>query len=154
RVGSAVLVAAQVTIAVVLLAGTGAAIRALIDLYRAPLGYDPTHVTIAQIYLPIGSYTSWPERTALYERLRSEVRRVSGIEGSSISLIPTGPPPTGGMLTRIDADGLRGEDRDAIALLVASDYFSTLKMPLVRGRTWSVRDDARAEAVTVINETM
>ncbi|HEY7185746.1 MAG TPA: ABC transporter permease [Vicinamibacterales bacterium] len=154
RVGSAVLVAAQVTIAVVLLAGTGAAIRALIDLYRAPLGYDPTRVTIAQIYLPIGSYTSWAERTALYERLRSEVRRVSGVEGSSISLIPTGPPPTGGMLTRIDADRLRGEDREAIALLVASDYFSTLKMPLVRGRTWSVSDDARAEAVTVINETM
>jgi len=154
RVGSAVLVAAQVTIAVVLLAGTGAAIRALVDLYRAPMGYDPTRITVAQIYLPIGSYTTWPERTALYERLRSEVRKASGVEASSISLIPTGPPPTSGMTTRIDADGLRDDDREVLAHLVASDYFSTLKMPLVHGRTWSVADDARAEAVTVINETM
>jgi putative ABC transport system permease protein len=154
RVGSGVLVAAQVAIAVVLLAGTGAAIRALVDLYRAPAGYDPTRVTIAQIYLPIGSYTTWPERTALYERLRSEVRTASGVEGSSISLIPTGPPPTGGMTTRIDADGLRADDREVLTHQVASDYFSALKMPLVRGRTWSIADDARAEAVTVINETM
>jgi hypothetical protein len=37
---------------------------------------------------------------------------------------------------------------------VASDYFSTLKMPLVRGRAWSADDDVRAEPVVVINETM
>ena len=35
---------------------------------------------------------------------------------------------------------------------MASDYFATLKMPLVRGRVWSARDDGRAEGVTVINE--
>jgi predicted permease len=154
RTGSAVLLAAQVTIAVVLLAGTGAAMRALVDLYRAPVGYDPTRVTIAQIYLPIGSYTTWPARTALYERLRSEVRRASGVESASISLIPTGPPPTGGMATRIEAEGLRDDDREVLVQLVASDYFSTLRMPIARGRTWSSADDARAEAVTVINETM
>jgi predicted permease len=154
RVGSGVLVAAQVTVAVVLLAGTGAAIRALVDLYRAPAGYDPTRVTIGQIHLPIGSYTTWEERVALYERLRSEVARESSVESSTISLIPTGPPPTGGMSMHIDADGLRSGDREVMTLAVASDYFSTLKMPLTRGRMWSASDDRRAAAVTVINETM
>jgi len=154
RIGSGILIAAQVTIAVVLLAGTGAAIRALVDLYRAPAGYDPSRVTIAQIYLPIGSYTTWPERVAVYERVRAEVGREVSVEGSSISLIPTGPPPRTGGLTRIDADGLRATDREVLAHSVASDYFSTLKMPLARGRMWTASDDARAEAVTVINETM
>ena len=142
------------TIAVVLLAGTGAAIRALVDLYRAPLGYDPTHVTIAQIYLPAGSYTNWPARVALYQRLRSEVTSDSAVESATISLIPTGPPPTTGMATRIEADGLPADDGEVLAHSVASDYFSTLKMPLVRGRTWSAADDERAEPVVVINETM
>jgi predicted permease len=154
HVGSSVLVASQVVIAVVLLAGTGAAIRTLVDLYRAPAGYDPARITVAQIYLPIGSYTTWPQRVALYERLRSEVAREASVEGSSVSLIPTGPPPRTGVLARIEADGLQISDREALAHLVASDYFSTLKMPLVRGRTWSTSDDARAEPVTVINETM
>ena len=43
------------------MAGTRAAIRGLVDLYRAPVGYDPTRVTLAQLYLPIGSYTTWPD---------------------------------------------------------------------------------------------
>ena len=154
RRGSNVLVTAQVTIAVVLLAGTGAAIRALIDLYRAPAGYDATRVTIAQIYLPIGRFTSWPERVALYQRLRSEVASEASVEGSSLSLIPTGPPPSTGMAARIEADGLRSDDREVLTHAIASDYFSTLKIPLTRGRMWSASDDARAEAVAVINETM
>ena len=55
-------------------------------------------VTVAQIYLPTGRYTTWPERADFYERLRAEVARESVVEGSTISLIPTGPPPTSGML--------------------------------------------------------
>jgi predicted permease len=154
RASSGFLVAAQVTIAVVLLAGTGAAIRALVDLYRAPVGYDPTRVTIAQIYLQVGTYTDWPARVALYQRLRSEVTSESVVESATISLIPTGPPPRTGSPTRIDADGLGADDREVLRHSVASDYFSTLKMPLVRGRAWSAADDERARPVVVINETM
>jgi len=123
-------------------------------LYRAPIGYDPARVTVAQIYLPTGRYTTWPERVAVYERLRAEVSHESLVEGSTISLIPTGPPPTTGMSTRIDAQGLRDDTREVLVHSVASDYFATLKMPLARGRVWSASDDARAEGVTVINETM
>jgi hypothetical protein len=91
---------------------------------------------------------------ALYQRLRAEVGRAASVEGSTISLIPTGPPPRTGVATRIDADGLRDEDREVLAHSVASDYFSTLKMSLARGRMWSASDDARAEAVAVVNETL
>jgi len=152
---SGFLVASQVTIAVVLLSGTGAAIRALVDLYRAPTGYDPARVTIAQIHLQVGTYTNWPARVALYQRLRSEVASESVVESATISLIPTGPPPRTGSPTRIDADGLpAGDNREVLRHSVASDYFSTLKMPLVRGHAWSAADDERAEPVVVINETM
>jgi putative ABC transport system permease protein len=154
RASSGILIATQVTIAVVLLAGTGAAIRALVDLYRAPVGYDPTRMTVAQIYLQVGTYTNWPARVALYQRLRSEVNSESVVEGSTLSLIPTGPPPRTGSPARIDADGLGADAREVFRHSVASDYFSTLKMPLVRGRTWSADDDARAAPVVVINETM
>jgi hypothetical protein len=78
----------------------------------------------------------------------------SVVESATISLIPTGPPPRTGSPTPIDADGLRADDREVLRHSVASDYFSTLKMPLVRGRAWSAADDERAEPVVVINETM
>jgi predicted permease len=153
-VGSGLLITVQVTIVVVLVAGTGASMRALVDLYRAPAGYDSARVTAAQIYLPTGRYTTWRERVALYERLRTEVSRESVVEGSTIGLIPTGPPPRTGVSTRIEAQGLRDANREVLAHSVASDYFATLKMPLARGRMWTASDDARAEGVAVINETM
>ena len=155
---SGFLVATQVTIAVVLLAGTGAAIRTLIDLYRAPLGYDPTRVTIAQIHLQVGTYMNWPARVALFQRMRSEVTSEPVVESATISLIPNAPPPRSGSPIRVDvfkgADGLRADDEEVLRHSVSSDYFSTLKMPLVRGRAWSTTDDERGEPVAVINETM
>ncbi len=46
------LLAAQIALTVLLLAGTGAAVRGLIGLYRTSLGYDPHNVIIASINLP------------------------------------------------------------------------------------------------------
>ncbi len=147
-------VAVQVAVAVLLLAGTGAAIRSLLELYRAPVGYDQTHVTIAQFNLPEGRYTAWPERVRFFERLRSEVAHTSSVESSTLSLVPTVTPPQINGPTPVEADGLLAEEREVRAGAVASDYFSTLRIPLVRGRMWSASDDARGEAVSVINETL
>ena len=47
-----ILLAAQIAVTVLLLAGTGAAVRVLIDLYRTSLGYEPHHVIVATINLP------------------------------------------------------------------------------------------------------
>src|SRR5215510_10509552 len=70
------LLAAQLALTVLLLGGTGAAVRVLIGLYRTSLGYDPHNVIIASINLPDGSapttsYTEWADRATFYERLRS-----------------------------------------------------------------------------------
>ena len=46
------LLAAQIALTVLLLAGTGATVRVLIGLYRTSLGYDPHNVIIASINLP------------------------------------------------------------------------------------------------------
>src|SRR6476661_1888590 len=69
------LLAAQIALTVLLLAGTGAAVRALIGLYRTSLGYDPHNVIIASINLPDASinlpensHTEWAERATFYER--------------------------------------------------------------------------------------
>src|SRR5439155_12499734 len=46
------LLAAQIALTVLLLAGTGATVRGLIGLYRTSLGYDPHNVIIASVNLP------------------------------------------------------------------------------------------------------
>src|SRR5947209_15250662 len=61
------LLAAQIALTVLLLAGTGAAVRGLIGLYRTSLGYDPHNVIIESNTLPENHYTNWAERAAFYE---------------------------------------------------------------------------------------
>ena len=149
HVGSAVLVAAQVAIVVVLL---GEPARPCARWWiHARHQLRPCASPSRRSTCRPGAIR--PGRSvALYERLRAEVARESAVEGSTISLIPTGPPPTSGMSTRIDAEDLRGGDREVLTHSVASDYFATLKMPLVRGRTWTAADDV--QTVAVINETL
>ncbi len=148
-----VVVAVQVSLAVLLLAGTGAAIRSLLELYRAPLGYDQTRVTIAQFNLPEGRYPAWTDRARFYERLRAEIALTPSVDSSTLSLVPTATPPQISGPIPIEADGLKG-DREVREGRIASDYFSTLRIPLVRGHMWSTSDDARGEGVAVINETL
>src|SRR5947209_11118273 len=80
------LLAAQIALTVLLLAGTGAAVRALIGLYRTSLGYDPHNVIIASINLPDRTspgqnrYTEWADRATFYERLRNRMADVPQVE--------------------------------------------------------------------------
>jgi hypothetical protein len=53
------LLAAQIALTVLLLVGTGAAVRVLIGLYRTSLGYDPHDVIVATINLPENTYREW-----------------------------------------------------------------------------------------------
>ena len=79
------LLAAQIALTVLLLAGTGATVRGLIGLYRTSLGYDPHNVIIASINLPENSYTEWADRATFYARLRN---RMADVPKSNRSRLP------------------------------------------------------------------
>src|SRR5262245_25034767 len=103
------LLAAQIALTVLLLAGTGAAIRVLIGLYRTSLGYDPHHVIIATINLPdrsapTASYTEWADRAAFYERLLNQIRDVPQVESVAIATF-SGIPPRSGQPAVVEVPG-------------------------------------------------
>src|SRR5882672_1609799 len=95
------LLAAQIALTVLLLAGTGAAVRALTGLYRTSLGYDPHHVIIASINLPDraspgqNSYTEWADRATFYERLRNRMADVPQVESIALATYSGIPPRSG-----------------------------------------------------------
>ncbi len=79
------LLAAQIALTVLLLAGTGATVRVLIGLYRTSLGYDPHNVIIALINLPENGYTKWADRATFYERLRNQIADVPEVESVALA---------------------------------------------------------------------
>ena len=147
------LLAAQIALTVLLLAGTGAAVRVLMGLYRTSLGYDPHHVIIASINLPENSYTKWADRFTFYERLRNRIADVPQVE--SVALATYATPPRSGERSVVDVPGrdMTG-DEAPILQRISAHYFATMKIPLVRGRVWSDSESAGAPHVAVVNQTM
>lgn len=148
------LLAAQIALTVLLLAGTGATVRVLIGLYRTSLGYDPHNVIIASIHLPENSYTKWADRFTFYERVRNQVAEVPQVE--SIALASnSGIPPESGQQSVVEVPGQdRTEGRTAILQRISADYFATMRLPLLRGRVWSDSESAGTPHVAVVNHTM
>ncbi len=153
------LLAAQIALTVLLLAGTGAAVRGLIGLYRTSLGYDPHNVIVASINLPDLSapttgYTKWADRAAFYERLRNRMADVPQVESVALATF-SGIPPQSGQRSVVDVPGrdMTG-DEAPIVQRISGDYFATMKIPLIRGRVWSDSESAGTPHVAVVNQTM
>ncbi len=147
------LLAAQIALTVLLLAGTGAAVRVLIGLYRTSLGYDPHNVIIASINLPENSHTEWADRATFYERLRNRMADVPQVE--SVALATYATPPRSGERSVVDVPGrdMTG-DEAPILQRISAHYFATMKTPLIRGRVWSDSESAGTPHVAVVNQTM
>jgi predicted permease len=153
-----VLLAAQIALTVLLLAGTGAAVRGLIGLYRTSLGYDPHNLIIARISLPdrsapTTSHTEWAERATFYEGLRNRMADVPHVQ--SVALATYGIPPGSGERAEVEVPG-RGMagDEAPVVQRISGRYFATMKIPLVRGRVWSDSEGAGTPHVAVINQAM
>ena len=148
------LLAAQIALTVLLLAGTGATVRGLIGLYRTSLGYDPHNVIIASINLPENSYTEWADRATFYERLRNRMADVPQVESIALATY-SGIPPRSGARSVVEVPGrdMTG-DEAPILQRISAHYFATMKIPLIRGRVWSDSESAGVPHVAVVNQTM
>ncbi|MGE5837439.1 MAG: ABC transporter permease, partial [Acidobacteriota bacterium] len=148
------LLAAQIAVTVLLLAGTGAAVRVLIGLYRTSLGYDPHDVIVATINLPENTYRDWAGRATFYERLRDRVAEVPQVESVALATY-SGIPPWSGQRSVVEVPGRDTPGDDApIAQRISADYFSTMKIPLIRGRVWSDSESGGTPHVAVVNQAM
>jgi len=71
------LIAVQIALTLVLLAGAGSATKGFLRMIRTPLGYDPHHVMSVGIPLRANSYGTWAARGAYFEQLRAKVAKTS-----------------------------------------------------------------------------
>jgi predicted permease len=142
---------AQCAATVVLLAAAGAALRTLVMLTTAPLGYNPQNVSVfgATLRGSVGTQ----EMADYAERIRSAAVSVPGVE--SVAL--TGPQPTPPVVPRrslIEIPGVSDGDQEVVTEEVSREYFSTIRAPIRAGRIWTDTEDRRRAHIGVINETM
>ena len=148
------LVVAEVALTVVLLVGAGIAVRGLAALIQTPLGYDPSNVVNLNAVVMQGQYGTWQERRAYFQRLLESLRAAPGIESATIT--PTALPPRIGFNLPFDTNSHAEPDQNRTTLmgLVGTEYFSTVRIPLLRGRDFTESDMDPVRHVVLINEEM
>jgi predicted permease len=147
------LVAFQVAFTILLLAGAGSAMRSFVNVFHTKLGYDPHNVLTVGISLPDGNYTKYETRAAFYRGIHKRVEALPGIMSAAVALFPI--PPVEDVRQTLEIMGRTPEKGQTVNLQeTTGEYFSTLEIPLLKGRVWSESENNRAAHVAVINEEM
>jgi putative ABC transport system permease protein len=146
------LVAAEVALAVVLLAGAGLSIRSFDRLQHVPPGFEPRGALAITLSLPATRYPTGAEQARFAEEAVGRLSAVPGVEAAAAS---QGLPFAGRFDTfLLEVLGRADQPRAAISgLLVTPAYFHALRIPLLRGRRFDLRDGGDAPRVTIVSET-
>jgi predicted permease len=151
-----VLVAGEIALASVLLIGAGLMLRSFVNLLRTDPGFRPEHVLTARVSLPGESYRDLPAVMRFYQRTLEELRSIAGVEAAGLG---TDLPWTG---YDDNMGGWRYEGRPqepndsshARYHVASADYFRSLGIPLLRGRTFNDGDTDAAPRVMIVNQAM
>lgn len=148
-----VLVAANVALAVVLLAVTALLGGSFLQLLRVNPGFDPEGVVTASISLAGPAYAEQEASLAFYRELLPRVAR-RGDVAALTTQIPTEDNDSAGfhIVGRMTANPEDAPSADRFA--VTPDYFRALGIPLLRGRGITHADRATSPRVAVVNETI
>jgi predicted permease len=146
------LIAGEVALTVLLLAGSGLLIRSLIHLETLPPGCNPEGVMTAKASLDDARY----QDPAAFQRLMSDsvaaMQHIPGVSvaGAGLSL-PFERALNGGIVLH---DGPETGKRIGTDIIYATPgYFEALQMPLIAGRTFTSADGPKTRQVAMINAT-
>jgi predicted permease len=147
------LVAGQVALSTVLLIGAALLMQSLARVYRVDPGFEVPHLLTMDVNLSAARYDTDAKRGAFYRQIVDAVGALPGVESAAVTRTL---PMTGwaGVPLAVEGRAAAKLNQRPIAVLedVSPGYFGTMKIPLLRGRVFTGRDDANAPPVAVINE--
>jgi predicted permease len=146
------LVVGEVALALVLLAGAGLLVRTLANLSAADPGFRPEKAVIASLYLPEARYKDWPDVRGFHQRLSESLAALPGVERVGIA---TSAPFTTSWTKLYSAEGItKPGDRPVLTrhAIVAGDYFEVLRIPILRGRSFTLGDRKESDKVILVNQ--
>lgn len=138
--------------ATVLLVATGLLIHSFIELLKVPPGFDPKNVSFVRTTFNSSRYPEPSKRHAAERSILAEIRALPGVEEASLtSHVPLADERQIGFA--VEGRSLT-EYHWAQNALVNSNYFSLMRIPIKRGRTFDEHDTPDHPLSIVINETM
>jgi predicted permease len=146
------LLVAQLTVTLVLMMAAGLFVRSFVRLIDVPLGFDPADRLAVRVTLSGSLYGGDAPVRLFAERLLERGRAVPGVVDAAID--STSPLDSGPLVRLAAADRPRpapGSEQTAIMRSVSPDYFRTLGMTPIAGRSFSSDDGVGAPRVAIVN---
>jgi predicted permease len=145
------LIAGQVALTLLLLAGAGGAMKAFLAKVHTPLGFDPDHVFAMNVAMPKGATSTWQERINQNEMVRQAVAQAPGVAEAGVST--SWFPGFGGFNAKIEIQSKPTlTDSQAVLTLISPQLLSTLRMPLLRGRIFDDAESRRGAHLAMVNQ--
>ena len=148
-----VLVVAQVALSLILVMGAALFVRSLRKMLAENLGFERGQILLVTTD-PVAAGYKGASMLALYNNLLDSVRTIPGVRGATISnQAPFGGGDSGDHLAIEGSPVTDPEELASQWTEVGPDYFSTLGIPLLRGREITADDATSARQVCVINQS-
>jgi predicted permease len=149
-----ILIAAELSVTVLLLVASGLLLRSLQDLHHVPLGFRTDNILTTGMTIEPGRYDKTSANTALFDPLMTRLRQLPGVESVAISTMPLDNSFTmSGMFDITGRKAARPQDKPQGNLRFASpDFPATFGIAVERGRFFRQGlDTPDSQPVVVVN---
>ncbi|MGH9409299.1 MAG: ABC transporter permease [Vicinamibacterales bacterium] len=147
------LVVGQVALSLVLVVGAGLFMRTFAAISNVHLGFEPDPMLEVDIDAR-HSAGGTDRHRALFEQVREAVAAVPGVQHAALERItPVTFSQWDMLLANPPGLSLAEQDRDVFVNAVSPEWFAAYGTPLAAGRDFTLRDDAAAPRVAIVNET-
>jgi predicted permease len=151
------LVMAEIALAVMLVIGAGLLLRTVANLANVDAGFDRSRLVTFSMSLPAADFPQPSARAQLYQRLLDTLRAAAGVQAATAM---SGLPPNRPLdANDTDIDNYTAPPEGPFENVdyyqsVMTDYFETMGIPIVQGRSFQRSDAASSGMVAVVNETL
>jgi putative ABC transport system permease protein len=151
-----ILAVVEISLALVLLAGTGLMLKSLYRLINVNPGFQPERVLTMEMYLSSERYAKEQAVLNFWKQVLDGVRALPGVESAAL----------GNHIPLTDAHGRTDITIEGMALpkpgsfphpdvhAVSTDYVRTMGIVLERGRTFTDTDNETAPPVAMVNDKL
>ncbi len=146
------LLVAQVAMSLVLVIGAGLFLRTLANLKSVDVGFNSRNLLTFSVNSSANGYAG-DRAAALYARMTERLSALPGVQAVTLTrtLLLSGSTSTSWAF-RAGQTSEKATVEDMYMMDVAPTFFSTMQIPILRGRTFSDHDTPTTPKVTILNE--
>ena len=150
------LVVGEIALSLVLLIGAGLLVTSFLRLREVNPGFDAENVLTTYLGLARAKYPDPEKQSRAFSEIVARMGSAPGVEAAAVIFpLPFSGADAANTFVIEGQPAARPEDKpEANYRVISADYFKVMRVPLLRGRTFSERDDAKAPPVIIVNESL